>query len=371
MKSLTVTFKDLFDFLNIGDDINNIEFTDTQLYVLTPTKEVVPIRGYIKKTEHEIVNVKLENGDEFNVSSRHLVFEEGECKFVKDCQTVDTIYGSSKISSIQTVNTNAEVYDISIDAPHVYITPNGVIHHNTSYLLQLMEALSNNGYETGYASGEENQYQIAFTCKRLNVQNIQIANIQDIDELVEATKSFDVLVIDSFQALTTKNKLNQAELERYAVNELIKAAKENECALFFIMHLTKDGKLKGSSLVPHSVDVNIQIMIDTEGDSSGRIFSVYKNRFGPTNDYNATLGHNGFQFTGKREGEMGKSKKTRKQDIKKEILELDPPLITKSLIIEKFSITPSQAYLTLKELVDANKLVKIGRGESSVWKKTI
>lgn len=31
----------------------------------------------------------------------------------------------------------------------------------------------------------------------------------------------------------------------------------------------------------------------------------------------------------------------------------------------------AQAYLTLKELVDANKLVKIGRGESSVWKKTI
>jgi hypothetical protein len=68
---------------------------------------------------------------------------------------------------------------------------------------------------------------------------------------------------------------------------------------------------------------------------------------------------------------MGKSKKTRKQEIEKEILELDPPLITKSLIIEKFSLTPSQAYLTLKELVDANKLVKIGRGESSVWKKTI
>ena len=241
----------------------------------------------------------------------------------------------------------------------------------TSYLLQLMEALSNNGYNTGYASGEENQYQIAFTCKRLNVQNIQIANIQDIDELVEATKSFDVLVIDSFQALTTKNKLNQAELERYAVSALIKAAKENECALFFIMHLTKDGKLKGSSLVPHSVDVNIQIMPDTDGDSNGRIFSVYKNRFGPTNEYAATLGYNGFQFNGKREGEMGKSKKTRKQDIEKEILELDPPLITKSLIIEKFSLTPSQAYLTLKELVDANKLVKIGRGESSVWKKTI
>lgn len=239
----------------------------------------------------------------------------------------------------------------------------------TTFLLQVMEALANNGYDVGYASGEENQYQIAFTCKRLNVNNIQIANIQDIDELVLATESFDALVIDSFQALTTKNKLNHAELERYAVSRLIKAAKDNECAVFFIMHLTKDGKLKGSSLVPHSVDVNIQITADSEGTSDSRIISFYKNRFGPTLDYNASLGYNGFQFSGKRVVEMGKSKKTRKKDLEKDILALDPPLITKSSIMEKFSLTASQAYLVLKELTDSNKLIKIGRGDDSVWKK--
>ena len=241
----------------------------------------------------------------------------------------------------------------------------------TTFLLQLMEALSNNGYDVGYASGEENQYQLAFTCTRLNVKNIQIANVQDIDELAAAMSSFDALVIDSFQALTTKNKLNQAEIERYAVSTLIKAAKDNECALFFVMHHTKDGKLKGSSLVPHSVDVNIQITSDSEGTSDSRIISFYKNRFGPTLDYDASLGYNGFQFSGKRVVEMGKSKKTRKKDLERDILALDPPLITKPLIMEKFSLTASQAYLVLKELTDSNKLIKIGRGDDSVWKKPL
>ena len=114
----------------------------------------------------------------------------------------------------------------------------------TTLLLQLMEALANNSYEVGYASGEENQYQLAFTCKRLNVKSVQIANETDIDVLAKAMEDLDVLVVDSFQALTTKNKLNHAELERYAVSTLINAAKANECTLFLVMHLTKDGKLK-------------------------------------------------------------------------------------------------------------------------------
>lgn len=369
MNSLKVTFKDLFEFLNVGNNINNIEFTDTQLHVMTPTKELTPIRGYIKKDDHEIVNVKLECGAEFNVSSRHLVFEHGECKFVKDCQYVDTVSGSSKIVSIETTETNAEVYDISIDAPHVYVTPNGVIHHNTTLLLQVMEALANNGYDVGYASGEENQYQLAFTCKRLNVKSVNIANETDIDSLAAATKDLDVIVIDSFQALTTKSKMNSAEQDRYAVSTLVAAAKANECALFFVMHLTKDGKLRGSTLIPHAVDVNMIMTMDEEGEEQDRIISVYKNRFGPCQDYQATMTSYGFQISGKREVVRSESKAKRKSNLAKEILNLDPPQITKQLIMNKFSLTTSQAYLALKELTDSGKLVKYGRGENAVWKR--
>lgn len=242
----------------------------------------------------------------------------------------------------------------------------------TTLLLQLMEALANNGYDVGYASGEENQYQLAFTCKRLNVSSVQIANETDVDTLAKAMQDLDVLVVDSFQALTTRNKLNHAELERYAVTTLINAAKANECTLFFIMHLTKDGKLKGSTLVPHAVDVNVQIMMDDEGDEQDRVISFYKNRFGPTLDYTATMTSRGFQLSGKREVTRAPSKKARKKDIESKILAIkEPPHITKERIMKELKLTSSQAYFALKELTDAGKLIKLGRGKDARWKHAL
>jgi predicted ATP-dependent serine protease len=242
----------------------------------------------------------------------------------------------------------------------------------TTLLLQLMEALSNNGYDVGYASGEENKYQLAFTCNRLNVTSVQIANETDIDTLAAAMQDLDVLVIDSFQALTTRNKLNHAELERYAVTTLINAAKANECALFFVMHLTKDGKLKGSTLVPHAVDVNMQILMDDEGSEQDRIISFYKNRFGATLDYTATMTSKGFQLSGKRETVRVPSKKARKSDIASKILDMkEPPHITKERIIKELNLTSSQVYFALKELTDSGKLVKHGRGQDACWKHVL
>jgi predicted ATP-dependent serine protease len=243
----------------------------------------------------------------------------------------------------------------------------------SSFLLQLMEGLANNGYNVGYASGEENQHQLAYTCKRLNVSNVSIANETDIDNLVNATKDFDALVVDSFQALTSSNKLNSAELERYAISSLVKAAKENECALFIVMHFTKNGSLKGSTLVPHTVDVNVQIELeDEDGDPTARVISFIKNRFGATLDYRASMNSKGFTFSGKVvEQEVTPSKNARKKFLTDSILKLDPPLITKSTIMTSFNLSGSQAYLILKELCDTNKLVKIGRGDNACFKKVL
>ena len=242
----------------------------------------------------------------------------------------------------------------------------------TTLLLQLLEALTSQDYSTGYASGEENTYQLAYTCNRLNVKSVKIANETDIDTLAAAMINLDILVIDSFQALTSKKDLNTRELERYAVSTLCKRAKESECALIFVMHLTQAGKLKGSTLIPHSVDVNIQINHDPESeDDSSRIISTYKNRFGATVDIEASIGSAGFTLTGKKVVEKAKSKNSRKKELYDNILKLDPPTINKPNIMKLFSLTGSQAYLALKELVDRGDLVKYGRGATAVFKKSI
>ena len=242
----------------------------------------------------------------------------------------------------------------------------------TTMLLQMMEALAGN-YEVGYASGEESSFQLAYTCRRLGIKNVAIANETDIDRLVKATKTLDVLVIDSFQALSSTKQMNSREVERYAVSELVAAGKENECVIVFVMHLTKGtGELKGSSLVPHAVDVNFRIDRDKDSeDTTARIVSVYKNRFGATGEYHASMTPTGISISERREVEAPKSKANRRKELHDAILAMDPPNIAKSSIMKKFGLTSSQAYLVLRELQDMDKLVKYGKGDNAIWKKTL
>ncbi len=241
----------------------------------------------------------------------------------------------------------------------------------TTSLLQLMEALSKAGYNVGYSSGEENKFQLAFTCKRLNVQEVAIANETDIDNLANAMEDLDMLVVDSFQALTTKTKMNSQAREQYAVSTLCSKAKETECALVFVMHRTKDGKLRGSTLVPHSVDVCFEITMDPDGDETDRLLSVQKNRFGATGDWGATMTSKGLDLTGKKVQTKALSKSQRKAQLHKQILGMDPPKITEAGIMKNLNLTKGQAYVALKELVDNGKICKFGRGKSAVFKKTI
>ena len=242
----------------------------------------------------------------------------------------------------------------------------------TTFALQLLEHLDQAGYDVAYASGEENQFQLAFTCQRLNVRGVKIANITDVDTIAKAMDDNDVVVVDSFQALTVETKMNSRALEQYAIMSLCNKAKDSECVVIFIMHLTKSGQLKGSTLVPHSVDVNMIISHDLESDDdTTRIISVTKNRFGQSIDVQAILGHKGFHIGDKvATGKKAASKKDRKSALKKQILELDPPNITEHLIMNTFQLTKGQTYLVLTALVKDKLLKKYGRGARAIWKKT-
>jgi predicted ATP-dependent serine protease len=241
----------------------------------------------------------------------------------------------------------------------------------TTFLLQLCEALANNNYKVGYASGEENTFQLAFNCERLNVKNVEIANITNIEKLCEATKNFDVLVIDSFQSLTSEDDLNSKELERHAVTSLVTAGKINECAIFFIMHLTKAGVLKGGTLIPHTVDVNMEIVPDDDaGDDQARVISFKKNRFGSCGDYSAYMTSTGFAFNGKVDVTEKASPKEKRMEanIDKVLSMKEPPYITKKRVMNELDLTSSQAYVLLKEMTDRDVIKKFGRGDDAVYK---
>lgn len=244
----------------------------------------------------------------------------------------------------------------------------------TTFLLQLCEALSNNNYSVGYASGEENTFQLAFNCQRLNIRNLQIANITDIDELCKATEQFDALVVDSFQAISSEEDLNSKELERRAVTSLVAAAKKNECAVFFVMHLTKAGVLKGGTLIPHTVDVNMEIVTDENaGDDNARIIKFTKNRFGACGDYSAYMGPTGFTFNGKVDvSDQASNKDQRMENNIKMVLAMkEPPYINKKRVIKDLDLTSSQAYVLLKEMTDRDLIKKYGRGDDAIYKSAM
>ena len=235
----------------------------------------------------------------------------------------------------------------------------------TSLLIQTLEPLELSGKKTAFISGEEGIEQIAFASKRLNVKHVPIANLTDVDEICEAIvkHDFDFVVLDSLPALTVSSPMNSKQKEEYIVTRLIQTAKENECVIATIMHFTKSGTYKGSTLLPHSVDCTI-IMTRNEEDESVRDIEVTKNRFGSTGTMSFRISGSGFDFTAveSEEGdEEGGSKK--KGNSKKEIV---LNALTENKNIKELVTTTgiSVAYLTtiLRELQLEGKVKKDGRG---------
>jgi hypothetical protein len=250
----------------------------------------------------------------------------------------------------------------------------------TTFMLQLLNGLTKNGYKTGYFSGEESVYQLAYTANRIEATDVSIANETDIDAICEQMNDLDLIVIDSFQALTTKTKMNSRQLEKYAVQTLTKHSKKTECTVVFIMHLTKSGDLKGGTIVPHTVDANVKIGRVTDVDDEGaRVIYFEKNRFGPLNELECIIGRTGYDFDAAviRDEEETKapSKKNRKKDDYEKILNLigeqNGGGVAIGDVVRLMDDNASKAYSRLRDLTISGKIEKVGRGANAGYLLTI
>jgi len=241
----------------------------------------------------------------------------------------------------------------------------------TTLMLQILEALANAGYKVGYISGEENIMQVAFTCQRIGVKNVMICNETSVKPIKKVMQEFDLIIVDSFQCLQGEDGMSSVERERYILKELLPEAKATECVIGFIMHMTKDGKnMKGSTLVPHSVDANLTLDIDEEGDDGTRILGTTKNRFGSLNQVCLYMGHKGYDFDAKIEVYDAQKKAAPKKDRKaadmQKILE-----IGKEFTIEQVMPIANNDYCRaqylLRNLITSNKLTKSGRGNAATF----
>lgn len=166
----------------------------------------------------------------------------------------------------------------------------------TQFLLQTINELAKKKYRVGYASCEESLEQLAFTSNRIGV-DVPISTFESPDEIFSAMESLDVLVMDSFSMMHMESGKGVRKNERDLVDRLYAKAKETNCCLFIILHLTKNGDLKGTSYIPHKVDANLYLerVEDTEMKNARRIFFT-KNRFGCPSEIFVTLTATGYDF---------------------------------------------------------------------------
>jgi predicted ATP-dependent serine protease len=242
------------------------------------------------------------------------------------------------------------------------------------FALTLAEMLTNVGYNVAYSTGEEAVFQIAYNCKRLGIENLEVGTITDIEEIMDTIPDRDFMVIDSYQTLTTIEELNSKAKNEYFTNNLVKRAKDHDCTILFIVQETVSGEIRGGTSLLYAVDTNIEILKNKDNKDS-RLFDVYKNRFGATMMHEAIFTSGGYEFIGEYEKpEKSEEVKVKKEPIKETRKELilaidEPPLITLNRVMETCGIQEQTAKLLLSELENDMKLLKFGRGQSAVWKK--
>ena len=236
----------------------------------------------------------------------------------------------------------------------------------TTLMLQACEALSKQGYNAGYISGEESSVMLAYTCKRLKLTELRVCHETNIDHICEMMKDLDFVVIDSFASLVDSDGHRPKHAD--AISKIVSAAKETECAVGVILHFTKAGNYKGSTDIPHAVDCNIMLEVDKDADNLRHIFTT-KNRYGCVFDGNLTFGHNGYDLDKMAESEYKTEKATGKKNKMDLILTLkEPPHITVARVVKELGVADAYARQMLYKLSASGKLVKFGSGESAVWK---
>lgn len=243
----------------------------------------------------------------------------------------------------------------------------------TTICLQTLELLELAGKSTAYVSGEETQEQLAFTSKRINVSRVPLANMTDVDEICNriVENNFDFVIIDSLPTLTTKTKMNSREKEEYITTRLIQTAKEREICIGVILHFTKTGTYKGSTLFPHSCDCNL-IMTRNDEDETLRDIESTKNRFGCTGVMTVEISAHGFTFE-KVENAVNSETKTKnaKKSKRDQVLDsITEEGSTVAQIASQSSVTGGYLSTILRELCNEGVLTKQGRGTDTIYLKS-
>jgi DNA repair protein RadA/Sms len=160
----------------------------------------------------------------------------------------------------------------------------------STLLLQAAAAVSKNGGQVIYVSGEEALAQLRMRASRLGLADADVklaseTNVADIIKTLGKQGDLALVVIDSIQTMWSpaiEAAPGTVSQVRVASQELIHFAKNNDAPLVLVGHVTKDGQIAGPRVLEHMVDTVVYF----EGDRGDqfRILRAIKNRFGPAHE---------------------------------------------------------------------------------------
>ena len=158
-----------------------------------------------------------------------------------------------------------------------------------STLLLQISAVLGKTRKVLYVSGEESKGQIKIRAERLNISSdlLYLLTEVNVDSVISECERLkpDVVIIDSIQTMST-DRFTSAPGSITQVREsamsLIAHAKSNNCAVFLVGHVNKEGGISGPKILEHMVDA--VLYFEGERTNSYRIIRAIKNRFGSTNE---------------------------------------------------------------------------------------
>ncbi len=157
----------------------------------------------------------------------------------------------------------------------------------STLLLQMMGAVG--GYDKLYVSGEESAQQTSLRARRVGLADARVSLLTEtcVERIlsVAAGRGPRLMVIDSIQTLYTEQLQSapgSVAQVRECTAQLVRYAKQAECAILLVGHVTKEGALAGPRVLEHMVDTVLYF----EGDAGGRyrVLRAVKNRFGAVNE---------------------------------------------------------------------------------------
>ncbi len=146
----------------------------------------------------------------------------------------------------------------------------------------------NLGARVMYVSGEESVGQVKLRADRIKKNSVlSVLSQTDLGQvlgIVEAQKP-DLVVVDSIQTMYSENATGVAggvAQVTFAVQQIMRLAKQNQISFLIIGHVTKEGYLAGPKTLEHMVDT--VLYLEGERFANLRILRCVKNRFGTTNE---------------------------------------------------------------------------------------